>query len=215
VQKLPFKPSPGGKEKRLKQLQIQCWTCGKFGHKSNDCASKKKSPTSSVSPHITHRIGKRKRGEPLDPLITVEPLQGALKPARLYACSGLDPDLSEPKVGRLTMMVRAGLKGRQRQLKCLFDGGATSCFISRRVVREMGLKSQQMGERQIKLPDGSLSSSTEFVSVALQFDQVPTAVVVPCIVAPLESLEVILGDPWMDKHDVVMSYLARTIFNDN
>jgi hypothetical protein len=66
-------------------------------------------------------------------------------------------------------------------------------------------------ERQIKLPDGNLSSSTEFVSVALQFDQVPTAVVVPCIVAPLESLEVILGDPWMDKHDVVLSYPTITI----
>jgi Reverse transcriptase (RNA-dependent DNA polymerase)/RNase H-like domain found in reverse transcriptase/Integrase zinc binding domain/Chromo (CHRromatin Organisation MOdifier) domain/Retroviral aspartyl protease/Integrase core domain/Retrotransposon gag protein/Zinc knuckle len=211
VQKLPFKPF-SGKDRKLKEATgPQCWACGEIGHKANspDCPGKGKSSKPSVSPQPTDRKRKRVLGD--ESLTTVKPLRTAVEPVTLYACSGLDPDESEPTVGRLTMVVRAGLKGRQGKLKCLFDGGATSCFISRRVVREKGLKTQQMGERVIKLPDGSLTSTTEFVAVQLQFDRVSLEVIVPCIVAPLETLEIILGDPFMNKYDVVMSYPARTI----
>jgi hypothetical protein len=191
-----------GKKKR----RPRCWKCKQWGHRTGDCpvSLPRPVPGSQTQPNVKFRDKQSgfKR--------TFDQMTEHSTPVLLFACSDsrLTAEDPEPMLGRLTFCVRAGLHGREGVLKCLLDGGASSCFVSRKIVKRHRLPTTPMAAKRIIMPDGSEASSSLCVMLPLMFNN--KVVPVPCIVCDLDSHEVILGDPFLLKTKAELSWQTRT-----
>jgi Retroviral aspartyl protease len=103
----------------------------------------------------------------------------------------------------VTFVVSAGVANREERVTCLSDSGATSSSVSKRTVERFGLPQQHMASRRICMPDGCEQDSTVICSLPLRENGF--SVVVPRLVADLDSHEVILGKPFWAHTDADLS----------
>jgi len=84
--------------------------------------------------------------------------------------------------------------------KMLIDTGATTIYISQRLVKELGLKTTKVKARKIKLGDGDNRVANEITTIGVKVGNLPTETLA-AYVFPLTDLDLVLGIPWMRKHN--------------
>jgi predicted aspartyl protease len=96
------------------------------------------------------------------------------------------------------------VKGSKISLRALLDTGATNNFISRNVLKEMGIspkRSPSHKEIRVRLANGSIVQVSLYI-VKLHLDYGPYASVDEYVVLDLDDhMDVVLGMPWLETNE--------------
>jgi predicted aspartyl protease len=92
----------------------------------------------------------------------------------------------------------AEINGTMR--KMLIDTGATTIYISVRLIKELRLKTTKIKARKIKLSDGDNKVANRITTIDVKVGNLPTETLA-VYVFPLMDLDLVLGIPWMRKHN--------------
>jgi hypothetical protein len=183
----------------------KCYRCGQFGHIAKNCPSKVvPSDVFSGPCEPRSRLSGSKR--------SFEQLNHG-RCAMLYTCSDAalaaarEPDGCTPRVSKLTFVMGAAIQGRAGRVRCLLDSGATSCFVSRKLLKRLGLRTAEIASRCIVLPDGTEEHTTQCCQVPLRVNG--RNVHVPCLVANLDSHEIILGETFLALTDAQLCWKTK------
>ena len=101
----------------------------------------------------------------------------------------------------------------------MIDTGAADNFISTALLQEQPLNIQTGPAVTIQLADGSTTEATNTCRICLKFTQdtvVHYTTTVRCRLVPLASAnQIILGEPWLQRHQAVLSYAEHCLYVAN
>ena len=95
----------------------------------------------------------------------------------------------------------------------LVDSGASGCFMSTLFAKKIAIDTRP-SDRTIQLADGSITTADGTVTATGSLDAkkgAPIPFTEDYTLTPLESYDIILGMPWLTKHDPVIGWANRSI----
>jgi hypothetical protein len=100
------------------------------------------------------------------------------------------------------------------RVKCLLDSGATSNFISPSLVRRLAVKPGRIIREPLSAIDGRIIASAlkEFqLHLSVSTPDLPIVETEPVVLAPIDHYDLILGIPWLTRHNPVVDWSRRTV----
>ena len=94
-------------------------------------------------------------------------------------------------------------------LECLFDTGASKCFMGIRTVRKLGLEMRQSRLKSVATAAGQSTPTLGEVTFRLQLDAAVFEITAHILPSFLENIQLIIGQDWMEQHSVKLSF-SRT-----
>jgi hypothetical protein len=211
----------------IEMATVKCYNCGKYGHFSRHC----KTPhTEKYRRFVDKKVrsGKRPKRklynmeqeefsddlseiedpneQETDPLTMTseESEDDALNLMNLYSYDEKDGDAKVSTVdGQTTKLpiyeaIREGLD--DAPLKTVIDSGATTMYINEKKAKELGLTIHKVKKRHVKVADKEIVSVSGLVSFTMKLGNLP-AEKITAYTFPLQGLDLILGLPWLRKHN--------------
>ena len=117
----------------------------------------------------------------------------------------LSSDEQEP-MSSILPTYEAEISGTTR--KMLIDTGASSVYVSRRLVNELGLKTTKVKSRRIKVADDNTKVVNRITTIDVKLGNLPVETLT-AYVFPLKDLDLVLGYPWLKKHNPHTDWKTR------
>ena len=115
---------------------------------------------------------------------------------------------------QLDMVFRGSVKSHD--LKCLFDSGASGCFVGQSTVKRLGLDIRPSCLKSVATAAGSAVSILGTVTLQLQLGPAVLDVCAHILPSLLAEAHVILGQDFMKSNNVLLDYSAsRCILNSD
>jgi hypothetical protein len=111
---------------------------------------------------------------------------------------------AELEGSNLEMVFPGVIKGRN--VNCLFDSGASACFISSDLVQKCKLALQPSRLKAVATATGKSTPIPGAVSLKLQLDATVVEVTAHVLPSFLPTVQLIIGQDFMKDHDVKLSY---------
>ena len=84
--------------------------------------------------------------------------------------------------------------------KAIIDSGATTLYIGRRLVKELGLKTQKVRARRVKVADKDSCIIDSIVSIEVKVGNLPVEKLT-AYVFPLKDIDFVFGLSWLERHN--------------
>ena len=91
-------------------------------------------------------------------------------------------------------------------INCLFDSGASQCFIGMDTVRKLKLALQPSHLKSVATAAGKTTQTLGSVTFPLQLDAIVLEVTAHVLPTFLTRIQLIIGEDWMEKHSVSLEY---------
>jgi hypothetical protein len=89
---------------------------------------------------------------------------------------------------------------------CLFDTGASKCFIGIDTVRRLKLALQPSSLKSVATAAGKVVPTLGSVVFPIQLDAIVLEITAHVLPSFLEKIQLIIGEDWMESHSVTLSY---------
>ncbi|KAF1313356.1 Pol protein, partial [Globisporangium splendens] len=191
----------------LSSAEVVCFNCGKRGHYQSKCPAPRQSAP---------RTGNQARD--------YQPPRGdhahrasASPTTRVVQMGSLVPGALDNKAPSEMLVYSADVKGYEKKMTVLVDCGASQNFVSKSALKQSLQAYERLvhtGKREkmiVRLADGS-TVHTEGVRVGLSFRFCDFVCKETFVVLAMGSkYDLILGMPWLAKHQPWIDWRARTI----
>lgn len=133
--------------------------------------------------------------------------QSITAPAAEDVCPAVELSGLEPTSNQL---IRLKAKCRGEELSVLVDSGASEDYIDPAIVKKLNLPTLQVGDRQVKLANGTLQDAGTVVpDMRFRIGQLKDRR--PFTVTKLAQDDIILGKPWLTAHNPDIDWVSNTI----
>ncbi|KAF1318374.1 reverse transcriptase, partial [Globisporangium splendens] len=191
----------------LSSAEVTCFNCGKRGHYQSKCPAPRQSAP---------RTGNQAR-DYQTPRGNHAHRASASPTTRVVQMGSLVPGALDNKAPSEMLVYSADVKGYEKKMTVLVDCGASQNFVSKAAL-EQSLQAYERlvhsGKREkmiVRLADGS-TVHTEGVQVELSFSFCDFVCKETFVVLAMGSrYDLILGMPWLAKHQPWIDWRARTI----
>ncbi|KAF1318123.1 Pol protein, partial [Globisporangium splendens] len=191
----------------LSSAEVTCFNCGKRGHYQSKCPAPRQSAP---------RTGNQAR-DYQTPRSNHAHRASASPTTRVVQMGSLVPGALDNKAPSEMLVYSADVKGYEKKMTVLVDCGASQNFVSKAAL-EQSLQAYERlvhsGKREkmiVRLADGS-TVHTEGVQVELSFSFCDFVCKETFVVLAMGSkYDLILGMPWLAKHQPWIDWRARTI----
>ncbi|KAF1314505.1 Pol protein, partial [Globisporangium splendens] len=203
----------------LSSAEVTCFNCGKRGHYQSKCPAPRQSAPRTGN---QARDYQPPRGTTLievaDPLRQERETEPSASPTtRVVQMGSLVPGALGNKAPSEMLVYSADVKGYEKKMTVLVDCGASQNFVSKSALKQSLQAYERLvhtGKREkmiVRLADGS-TVHTEGVRVELSFRFCDFVCKETFVVLAMGSkYDLILGMPWLAKHQPWIDWRARTI----
>jgi hypothetical protein len=112
----------------------------------------------------------------------------------------LSPDGLEAQTPKSTVLpiYDTDIGGTMR--RTIIDSGASTLYISEKIVKDLGLQTTRVKARRVKVADSSRCVVNRIATIDVKVGNFPTETLT-AYVFPLKDIDLILGLSWLEKHN--------------
>jgi predicted aspartyl protease len=93
--------------------------------------------------------------------------------------------------------------------KTIIDSGASTLYISQRIVKDLGLQTTKVKARRVKVADNSRCVVNKIATVDVKVGNLPTETLT-AYVFPLKDIDLVLGLSWLEKHNPHVDFRKKS-----
>jgi len=121
----------------------------------------------------------------------------------------LSSDEREAKTPMLSILPTYEAEIGGTTCKMLIDTGATTVYVRARLVKELRLKTTKVKARRVKVADDDIKVVNKITTVDIKLGNLPVETLT-AYVFPLKDLDLVLGTPWLEKHNLHVDFHTKT-----
>ena len=93
--------------------------------------------------------------------------------------------------------------------KSIIDSGATTLYVGRKMIKELGLKTHKVQARRVKVADKDSCIVDQIVSIDVKVGNLPVEKIT-AYVFPLKDIDIVFGLSWLERHNPHVDFRTKS-----